>query len=148
MSEIIPNLWLGPLGLTYDTDFLTANKISHIVRVLEDTNTSALSYNLGIKTHYIKIYDGDEQPIGDYFDSAIAFIDGALQQGNAVYVHCYVGVSRSPTIVAAYLIKQRQLTTEQALKYISERRPCIDPNPGFRAALRHFELKQNELSDY
>jgi protein-tyrosine phosphatase len=139
MSEIIPNLWLGPIGLTYDSEFLTTNKISHVVRVLEDQNTSATLYSLGIKTHYIKLYDDDDQPIGDYFDSSISFIDDAIRMGKTVYVHCYAGVSRSPTIVAAYLIKMHNMTTVDALKYIAERRPCIDPNEGFRAALRKWE---------
>lgn len=139
MSEIIPNLWLGPIGLTYDSEFLTTNKISHIVRVLEDDSTLAIVYSRGIKTHYIKIFDGDEQPIGDHFNSAVAFIDDALSGGNSVYVHCYAGVSRSPTIVAAYLIKIHKMTAAEALKYIAERRPCIDPNEGFRAALRDWE---------
>jgi protein-tyrosine phosphatase len=134
MTEILPNLWLGGLDLLYDMEFLKENKITHVVSVLEDDVSTTPMYTLHIKQMLIKIYDRDDEPIADTFMTAIKFIDAALA-GGAVYVHCFMGISRSPTIVAAYLIARRGMSYDDVLSYLRERRPIVDPNDGFRAAL-------------
>ena len=141
MSEILPNLWLGPLGITYDKDFLKENNIRRVVTVFEECHRTAVLVDLKIESMYIQLYDKDDSPIGDSFTRAVAFIDEALQKGEGVYVHCFAGVSRSPTIVAAYLIWSRNMTAQNALDHIFERRPIIDPNDGFRQALFEWESK-------
>jgi len=42
--------------------------------------------------------------LSKYFLACNKFIKGALEQGGTVFVHCYAGVSRSATIVIAYLM--------------------------------------------
>jgi dual specificity phosphatase 12 len=135
MTEILPNLWLGGLDLIYDLEFLKENKITHVVSVIEDDISTSAMYTLHIKQMLVRIMDRDDAPIADAFERAVAFIDEALTGGGAVYVHCLMGISRSPTIVAAYLIKRRQMTRDDALSYLVERRPIVDPNDGFRTAL-------------
>ena len=41
-----------------------------------------------------------------YFESSFAFIDEHLESGN-VLIHCFAGVSRSATILAAYLMRKK-----------------------------------------
>ena len=48
----------------------------------------------------------------------------------SVLVHCANGISRSPTIVTAYIIHKLKLSADNALKYVNERRK-INPNKGF-----------------
>ena len=50
--------------------------------------------------------------------------------GNKVYVHCHQGISRSATIVVAFLMLKRGLPLMEALKTIREKR-LIRPNEGF-----------------
>jgi hypothetical protein len=45
------------------------------------------------------------------------------------------GISRSATIVIAYLMKRRQMTLRQAFLFVKERRSIISPNEGFMAQL-------------
>jgi protein-tyrosine phosphatase len=59
-------------------------------------------------------------------------------------VHCAAGVSRSATIVIAYLIMKKNMTCEEALKFARSKRPIIDPNPGFISQLIKFEKKIKE----
>lgn len=49
-----------------------------------------------------------------------------------------MGVSRSATVVAAYLTFRHGLTPSQAIAWIRVQRPIVHPNPGF----------QEQLADY
>ena len=141
MSEILENLWLGPIDLIHDFEFLKENKITHILTLFDITVSTIEMVVLNIKQKSIKIYDTDAAPISDHFESCVEFIESALTGGGAVYVHCYAGISRSPTIVAAYLINSRGMSDYEALDVIKARRPVIDPNEGFRAALAAWASK-------
>jgi len=48
-----------------------------------------------------------------------------LGPGHKALVHCVAGVSRSSSIVAAYLTKKEGWTAEQAYTFIQKRRPVV-----------------------
>ena len=76
--------------------------------------------------------------IEQYFDECCNFIENAVTNNGKVYVHCRCGYSRSPTIVIAYIMKKKQLHFNEALDFVSSKRPCICPNFGFNIALREW----------
>lgn len=47
-----------------------------------------------------------------------------------VYVHCHQGISRSATIVMAFLMIKRNMTLAQAIVTVRSRR-AVMPNDGF-----------------
>lgn len=53
----------------------------------------------------------------------------------AVGVHCLVGVSRSASVVVAYLMKRTCMTRDQALLFTQCTRSVANPNPGFQQQL-------------
>ena len=53
-------------------------------------------------------------------------------------VHCVAGISRSATIVAAYLIRKCQITTKKAISLLKKQRVQIKPNPGFMKQLQQY----------
>ena len=65
-----------------------------------------------------------------------------MNSGGRVFVHCFAGVSRSATIVIAYLMKEHGLSFSAAFKFVKNKRCFINPNEGFRRQLVHY---QNEL---
>ena len=51
------------------------------------------------------------------------------------------GVSRSASIVIAYLIRNHHMTYNEAFKFVKSKRACVKPNPGFVRCLRAWEEK-------
>ena len=47
-------------------------------------------------------------------------------------IHCAYGVSRSPSIVIAYLMKKYKIDFDEAEHFVKRKRPEIRPNEGFR----------------
>ncbi len=95
----------------------------------------------GVEWSWLAVQDDDEVQIGAHFKRICQDIDAVRSEGKAVLVHCMAGVSRSPTLVAAYLMHNRRITAAEALAYLKERRPCVDPNLGFRQQLLAWEAE-------
>ena len=54
-------------------------------------------------------------------------------------LYSQAGVSRSATVVLAYLMVHQHATLADALDMVTARRRAVDPNPGFRAQLATLE---------
>ena len=74
-------------------------------------------------------------------DQAIAFVDRARASNSAILVHCVQGISRSSTIVIAYLMKRENMTLKDAYAHVKNLRPLIRPNKGFLTALIKLDEK-------
>jgi len=74
-----------------------------------------------------------------FFKEAVEFIDTALATGSSVLVHCARGVSRSATIVLAFLIAKKRLCLRDAFRFLMLQRPVIGPNAGFVEQLAEWE---------
>jgi protein-tyrosine phosphatase len=66
------------------------------------------------------------------------FIDSARksEDGRTVLVHCWQGVSRSATIVIAFLMYSEGLSLDEAHKQVKASRSMIAPNPAFKHFLK------------
>jgi len=60
-------------------------------------------------------------------------------QRNVVLVHCLAGMSRSATVVVAYLLATTSMNTQEAISFVRSRRPIIQPNYGFEKQLKVWE---------
>ena len=67
-----------------------------------------------------------------HFAPSVRFIKEALENGGSVFVHCYAGVSRSATMVIAYLMQEHNMNMYQAISLTKAKRPVVFPNPGFQ----------------
>ena len=54
-----------------------------------------------------------------------------------------MGISRSASIVIAYLIKTQKLTCQEARELCQARRPIVQPNVGFLMQLEEWDEKVN-----
>jgi len=53
-----------------------------------------------------------------------------------------MGISRSATVVSAYMIATKKITSAEAIAYVQKKRPVVSPNLGFRQQLDTFASKQ------
>uniref|UniRef100_A0A183F1X3 TYR_PHOSPHATASE_2 domain-containing protein n=1 Tax=Heligmosomoides polygyrus TaxID=6339 RepID=A0A183F1X3_HELPZ len=83
----------------------------------------------------IQLSDCSSSDISSHFATTNRFIHAARMKHAAVLVHCLAGVSRSATVVAAYLITACDMSFLSALSLIAKKRPVINPNFGFRMQL-------------
>lgn len=87
-----------------------------------------------IRRLHIDMVDAKEENLYAFLNTTYQFIEHNIQKTN-VLVHCVAGVSRSPAIVLAYLMRKYNLTLKDALIIVEAKRDYINPNIGFRKAL-------------
>ncbi|KAI8609366.1 protein-tyrosine phosphatase-like protein, partial [Chytriomyces sp. MP71] len=77
------------------------------------------------------------------FEKCTEVVEAARVLGERVLVHCHAGVSRSSTIVLAYLMRWRGLTLYESWLLTYKARPIIRPNEGFARALQELEREMH-----
>lgn len=133
MNEIIPNLFLGSEEAIYNC--LEQYNIRNVLSVMN----YAPNLSPSINQLKIDILDTIDQHIEQYFNQAFKFIDESLSKNQPILVHCQAGVSRSATIVIAYIMKTRRISMNDAISFVTTKRNCIAPNIEFLGSLFEFE---------
>ena len=132
VSKITRGLFLSGNDFTYEV--LRRNGIKYILNI----STTVDNPCPGITTLFINIPDGGG-PIEKYFPQTYTFIQGALDAGGKVLVHCHMGISRSATIVIAYLMKALNMPYVEVLAMVKAKRPIVDPCLAFTWKLMEYQ---------
>jgi len=135
-DQILPNLWLGSCFSDLSLTYLRKKGISAIVQVCSEGN---LRWPDDIEYYRIFVEDTIKTDLMVHFNGAINFIESHLKKNEGVLVRCAAGVSRSASIVTAYLMKINNWDSDCALSHLKEIRPIVNPNPGFIKQLKLFE---------
>ncbi|KAK7977889.1 protein-tyrosine phosphatase-like protein [Apiospora saccharicola] len=163
-AKVLPYLFVGPQNTTEPSVAATAG-ITHIVSLgcrpkhNNSTNSGTKTDNADggdvvIVYHHIGIRDKPEADLGT---AALLVADiisntrrrqreggsaeGVASGGEAkVLVHCMGGVSRSPAVLAYYLMREEDMSLHGALGTIMKARPAMRPNDGFLRQLKDMEI--------
>ena len=123
--KVTNRVYVGPQFSERGLKKLNDLGITHILNLRKEFDDSVFDLSGNIYC-YLPIID-DTAPTEEFLEKGVGFIQKALEDGGKVYVHCAAGVGRSVTIVAAWLIKENNLSVEESLSTIRINRPFILP---------------------
>ena len=118
------------------------NNIQHVLSI---SNTQDQLPD-DIKLLFIQLEDTQASDLLEVLDEACNFIEEALNYNNNtgnIFIHCSRGLSRSPTVLIAYLMKKLNLSTKESFELVKKSRPNIGPQCNF---IRQLLLLEKELS--
>uniref|UniRef100_A0A8C2HV85 Dual specificity phosphatase 8a n=1 Tax=Cyprinus carpio TaxID=7962 RepID=A0A8C2HV85_CYPCA len=118
-TRILPHLYLGSQKDVLNKDLMAQNGITY---VLNASNTCPKPEFIS-ESHFMRI----PHPLSSKVSNC------------RVIVHCLAGISRSATIAIAYIMKTMGLSSDDAYRFVKDRRPSISPNFNFLGQLLEFE---------
>lgn len=135
LVDLVPRtegrLYIGGVAAFYqEPDPLKEAGITHVVSALDFDINDAKQLR-DYKRLLIQVDDTPDEDIVKHFPKTTDFIDEALAGGGKVFVHCAMGVSRSASVVCAYLMWKSGVGSLDAIEWAREGRKRVQPNPGF-----------------
>uniref|UniRef100_A0A4W5KTL7 Dual specificity phosphatase 22b n=1 Tax=Hucho hucho TaxID=62062 RepID=A0A4W5KTL7_9TELE len=112
---------------------------SSIARNLTSSLRMGNGLNKEITYLCISAADLPTQNLTQHFKQSIMFMHESRLKGEGCLVHCLAGVSRSVSLVVAYIMTVTGLGWQEALAAVRVARPCAGPNLGFQRQLQEFE---------
>jgi protein tyrosine phosphatase len=143
MNHIIDNIYLGNAEDAREYDLLKTKKITHILTAAIEQETPFINSFTYLK---FPLYDSPYTDISKFIIPAIEFILDSQQKGGNILIHCAAGISRSASIVIAYLIIKKKMTYTQAYIFVKQKRPIINPNEGFQKSLIELSYQIHKMA--
>nr|XP_055029389.1 dual specificity protein phosphatase 22-A [Misgurnus anguillicaudatus] len=142
MNKVVDGLYLGNIRDSENRDSLSRHGITHILSVCNNAKPvlKDMTYLC------INAADASSQNLSQHFKECIRFIHESRLNGGACLVHCLAGVSRSTTMVVAYLMTVTSYGWEECLNAVKAVRSFVGPNNGFQQQLQEFQMKH--VSEY
>lgn len=140
-SKIIDRLYLGTEYNASHRKELEKLGVKLILNVTEEVENF---FPGNFRYFNISLKDVPSADLKAHFSAAIGVMKAAMKNNETVFVHCQRGVSRSASIVIAYLMATTGMTYPEALKFAKSKRSIVKPNKGFAEQLALFE---EELRD-
>lgn len=133
-SEVIANaLYISGYEVAKDREALRRHGITHIVNTAADACDDCFKSDVAYCSYYLK--DSNSEDISVFFYRTIEWMHDAILQGGKVLVHCVAGVSRSSTMVIAYMMWRFDIPFDVAHERVQQVRPTCNPNVGFTCQL-------------
>jgi protein-tyrosine phosphatase len=134
-SKITDNVYISDFPSACNINRLKDDGITHILCAILSLDPI---YPNDFTYKNVHVRDVSHENLTQYFDECVDFIDSAVKSGGKVLVHCSYGISRSASIVIAYLMKKHAMTYDEAYDYVKSHRDIIEPNDGFKEQLRKY----------
>uniref|UniRef100_H3D9N8 protein-serine/threonine phosphatase n=1 Tax=Tetraodon nigroviridis TaxID=99883 RepID=H3D9N8_TETNG len=135
-SKIFDYLYLGSEWNAANFEELHKNNVGYILNVTREIDNffpDSFTYM------NVRVYDEESTDLLPHWTDTFNFINAARKSGQAVLVHCKMGISRSGSTVVAYAMKQQHWPLDAALAYVKERRSIVKPNEAFMKQLQTYD---------
>jgi protein-tyrosine phosphatase len=125
-TYIIDNIYLGSAFNASHYNTLNERNVGLIINM---TNEISNYFDDEIIYKKYGLYDNNSQPIKDYFEKTYNDIINFKNENpiKSIFIHCFMGASRSASIVAYYLIKKHNYTVDDAIVFLKNKRNVVNP---------------------
>ncbi|XP_065190025.1 dual specificity protein phosphatase 3-like [Sycon ciliatum] len=149
-DEVHPGILIGEASIALNKVRLQSAGVTHVLNCAEGTSafhvkTGAGFYGDIVKYYGIQATDSEGFSLRPFFDGCSDFIASALADNGKVLVHCREGVSRSTTVVLAFLMARRGMALRDAITGVRKHRE-VYPNEGFLRQLIEYEQELRQSS--
>lgn len=131
-------LFLSDMHAATNHDILKNFDITHVVNASNGIVENAFPD----KYEYLNIdvEDDNEADITPHFEKVFDFLSSSASDGaSRILFHCRLGVSRSATLLLAFMMKKYAMTLREAYDLAKGRRSKIQPSDTFTDALLRYE---------
>lgn len=137
-SYIMDNIHLGNGYNARNYYNLIENNIGLIINCTEEIPNYFEDH---FDYYRVSVKDVNGADILPYLDDTVELIHNFIEKNplKEVFVHCFMGSSRSATIVAAYLMKYYRYNLKDTLEFIKERREVMNINQYFYNQLKDYQ---------
>ncbi|KAF8040749.1 hypothetical protein BT93_B2852 [Corymbia citriodora subsp. variegata] len=132
-SRIADHIYLGSDAVAQNRELLRQNGITHVLNCVGFVSPEYFKSDLVYKTLWLQ--DSPSEDITSILYDVFDYFEDVREQGGRVLVHCCQGVSRSTSLVIAYLMWREGQSFEDAFQYVKAARGVTNPNMGFACQL-------------
>nr|KYP75750.1 Dual specificity protein phosphatase 4 [Cajanus cajan] len=132
-SRIAEHIYLGSDTVAKNHELLMQNGITHVLNCVGFVCPEYFKGDFVYKTLWLQ--DSPTEDITSILYDVFDYFEDVREQGGRVLVHCCQGVSRSTTLVIAYLMWREGQSFEDAFQFVKTARAVTNPNMGFACQL-------------
>ena len=137
-NEIIKGLYLGSSFNAYNLNELQNNNIKVIINITDNIDNYH-EENLMLTYYKYPIKDNNEDDITNILIETAELIDLHLSKGDNVLVHCFMGASRSASVIIYYLMKKNGWNYDYAKTFVMVKRPLVNLSNKFEEVLKKID---------
>ncbi|KAK4760481.1 hypothetical protein SAY87_005374 [Trapa incisa] len=140
-SKIAEHIYLGSDAVAKNREILRQNGITHVLNCVGFVSPEYFKEDLVYKTLWLQ--DSPSEDITSILYDVFDYFEDVREQGGRVLVHCCQGVSRSTSLVIAYLMWREVQSFEDAFQHVKAARGVTNPNMGFACQLLQRQKRVN-----
>jgi protein-tyrosine phosphatase len=137
------NIYLGSSFNAANKSMLDKHNIKYIINITAEINNY---YPNDITYVNYKMYDNNKESILHFLEDSYKKIKQFQQNNDGnILIHCFMGASRSATLVAYYLMREFNIEPYYAYRLLKKRRKLVNPTKLLYNDLKRIKkcIKQN-----
>uniref|UniRef100_A0ACD5ZL73 Uncharacterized protein n=2 Tax=Avena sativa TaxID=4498 RepID=A0ACD5ZL73_AVESA len=132
-SKVADHVYLGGDAVAKNRDILRKNGITHVLNCVGFVCQEYFKSDLLYRTLWLQ--DSPTEDITSILYDVFDYFEDVREQAGRVFVHCCQGVSRSTSLVIAYLMWREGQSFDDAFQFVKAARGIANPNMGFACQL-------------
>ncbi|XP_027351953.1 protein-tyrosine-phosphatase MKP1 [Abrus precatorius] len=132
-SKVADHVYLGGDAVARDRDILKQNGITHVLNCVGFVCPEYFKADFVYRTLWLQ--DSPSEDITSILYDVFDYFEDVREKSGRVFVHCCQGVSRSTSLVIAYLMWREGQSFDDAFQFVKAARGIADPNMGFACQL-------------